>query len=119
MLSVNSTCEPLDAIVELDQRKFVSRIRGAQQLCDSFPGAPEFWTHASAGVEDNHDRHRRVLGHEVGDRLYHAVVVDSELLSREAGHLTIANVYDVYRNEDKIGIDAEGRGGAIACWSGP
>src|SRR3954466_5797258 len=75
--------DPVHTGVELYQGEFVVGIGGLQYVRHRVTRHLEFRTHASARVEDNRDRDRRIIPGKLRNRLLDVIVKNPELLSRK------------------------------------
>ena len=76
----------LRAVVEIDQEKFVLRIRRAEKLAGGEARLLDFVAHAAAHVENHADGNRDVLARKINDFLLDAVFEDSEIFLLEPGN---------------------------------
>ncbi len=82
----------LGAVVEIDQQKFVLRIRGAEELHGGEARLFDLVGHAGAHVKDHADGDGHVLAGEAHDFLFDVVFEDAEVLLLEAGNQAAVGV---------------------------
>ena len=101
---------------ELHQEEFVCGIGVPQECVHGFVRLVHTEFHAIAGIEDNADRGRRVLGREVRDHLLHFVFEECEVLLLQARHNPAVAIGDSYRDLYQIRVHQNG-GDPGVCFS--
>jgi hypothetical protein len=95
------------AVVELDEEELVARIGGAEERGGGLLGFLHLVAHAAAGIEEEADRDRGVIGRETGDRLLDAIFEDVEGIGTEAVDGRAQAVGDVHRHQHEGRVDAQ------------
>ena len=96
-------------VVEPHHKKLVLRIRGAQKLRQRLARAHKLRRHASAQIEDDANRQRRILAGEVLDRLPDVVVENLEIILLQPGHQPVHRIGHRHRHLHQVHVDPQPR----------
>ena len=97
----------LRAIVEIDQQKFVLRIRGAEELHGRQARFLDLVGHAAAHVENHADRNRHIFAGETHDFLLDVVFEYAEILLLQPGDQSPVGIRHRYVHQRDVGFGLE------------
>ena len=92
----------LGLVGERDHEEFVLRIGSLEKLDHRIFRAVHFAAHASAGIEDHSQRHRRVLARERLDLLFCTAFEKLEVVLVQPGHQTVHRICNRHRHQHQI-----------------
>ena len=92
-------------MIEIHNKHFVVALACANERESCSDHIRPLICHASAIVDDQADRGRRIFGLKNPDLLFPAIFVDVKIARREAGHRLMSRVKDGYVKCRQIDID--------------
>ena len=91
----------------MHQKKLIFRIGGLEELGDRFPGLAHLVSHAAAGIENDPERQRSVLGAELRDLLVDLIFGEAEMILFQPRYQPCHGVGHRHVDQDQRNVDLD------------